>query len=384
MTALQLLSCNPSAFNFGGKKWYLKKRVHSCVSTEDEPPMEEVETFCRVPLWEAIRGKKYKYESAVKLAKFLIERDISWVATEPNVDNSKPQTHNFRVDTSSTSQKEEIIKTEQKDPTGQETKTQAEVAETPLILATKTGILEIVEAILSMYPQAVEHIDDEGRNILHVAIKYRQIHIFDFVVKLEIPMMRLVRKITNNGNSVLHMVGVKADDNADKDFRSPALLLPCEENICSPFDQALQQRRPDSRKALRKNNTKLREDAKDWLKRTAENCSIVAVLIATVAFAAAYTVPGGPNQNTGYPLLRNQSFFVIFHHYRCALPHFCLDLSHHIPLHSYFIFSNGGLQAVSPTKAHGWGNTFDSVSFNDDGVFCSHCDTSDSEQGAMD
>ncbi|KAL8201911.1 hypothetical protein R6Q57_011058 [Mikania cordata] len=29
------------------------------------------------------------------------------------------------------------------------------------------------------------------------------------------------------------------------------------------------------------------------MKNTAENCSIVAVLIATVAFAAAYTVPGG-------------------------------------------------------------------------------------------
>ncbi|PSS10390.1 Ankyrin repeat-containing protein [Actinidia chinensis var. chinensis] len=60
------------------------------------------------------------------------------------------------------------------------------------------------------------------------------------------------------------------------------------------------------------NNTKLRDNAKEWLKRTAENCSIVSVLIATVAFAAAYTVPGGPNQNTGYPILQKKSFFVIF------------------------------------------------------------------------
>ena len=61
-----------------------------------------------------------------------------------------------------------------------------------------------------------------------------------------------------------------------------------------------------------KNNTELRNAARDWLKHTAEGCSIVAVLIATVAFAAAYTIPGGPNQNTGVPLLLNQSFFVVF------------------------------------------------------------------------
>ncbi|XAR53820.1 hypothetical protein NMG60_11022509 [Bertholletia excelsa] len=320
MTALQLLSCNPSAFNFGGKKRYLKKLIHSCVSTEDGPPMEEVETFCRVPLWEAIRGKKYQYESAVKLAQLLIKRDISWEATESAMDKSKPKTHKYGVETSSTSQKEEIIENEQKDPTDQETKTRVEVAETPLFLATKTGILEIVEEILNMYPQAVEHIDDEGRNILHVAIKYRQIHILDFVQKLEIPMMRLIRKINNEGNSVLHMVGIKADDNADKNFRSPALLL--REDLllfervkkisAAHFTKHFNNKGQTAEKLFEQNNMQLREDAKDWLKRTAENCSIVAVLIATVAFAAAYTVPGGPNQDTGYPLLLNQSFFAIF------------------------------------------------------------------------
>jgi hypothetical protein len=38
----------------------------------------------------------------------------------------------------------------------------------------------------------------------------------------------------------------------------------------------------------------------------------VAVLFATVAFAAAYTVPGGPNNETGIPVLLNHPFFVVF------------------------------------------------------------------------
>ncbi|PSS10389.1 Ankyrin repeat-containing protein [Actinidia chinensis var. chinensis] len=71
-------------------------------------------------------------------------------------------------------------------------------------------------------------------------------------------------------------------------------------------------KRQTARELFETNNKKLREESKEWLKRTAENCSIVSVLIATVAFAAAYTVPGGPNQNTGYPILENKSFFVVF------------------------------------------------------------------------
>ena len=50
----------------------------------------------------------------------------------------------------------------------------------------------------------------------------------------------------------------------------------------------------------------------EWIKHTAEGCTIAAVLIGTVAFAAAYTMPGGPNQNTDAPLLLHHPFFMVF------------------------------------------------------------------------
>ena len=65
----------------------------------------------------------------------------------------------------------------------------------------------------------------------------------------------------------------------------------------------------------------LRHDAKAWFKRTAEGCSIVAVLISTVAFAAAYnnTIPGGSEDRisgsknqTDITDLRHQRLFVVF------------------------------------------------------------------------
>ena len=59
-------------------------------------------------------------------------------------------------------------------------------------------------------------------------------------------------------------------------------------------------------------NQELRQKAVEWIKRTSEGCSIIAVLIATVAFAAAYTIPGGSDNKTGYPVLIHKPFFVVF------------------------------------------------------------------------
>ena len=58
-------------------------------------------------------------------------------------------------------------------------------------------------------------------------------------------------------------------------------------------------------------NEELHKQGKEWPMKTAENCTILSVFIATVAFAAAYTVPGGSNGSTGIPVLHSKSFFLI-------------------------------------------------------------------------
>nr|GEZ22924.1 ankyrin repeat-containing protein [Tanacetum cinerariifolium] len=46
-------------------------------------------------------------------------------------------------------------------------------------------------------------------------------------------------------------------------------------------------------------HTNLVKEGEQWMKTTAESCSITAALIITIVFAAAITVPGGNNQDTG-------------------------------------------------------------------------------------
>ncbi|KAF5186652.1 Ankyrin repeat-containing protein [Thalictrum thalictroides] len=194
--------------------------------------------------------------------------------------------------------------------------------ETPLLVATSNGIEEIVEAILKMFPQAIEHVSSTGQNILHVAVLNRQKKIFDIVEKNKIPMTRLSRRIDKKGNTVLHQVGINVGIYRGQ-MPGPALQLQEEllwfkrvKEVLPPhFRMHLNEKGLNAFDFFQNNNKDLLRQAQDWLKRTSQSCSVVAVLIATVAFAAAYTVPGGNQENgqdSGLPILVGETFFLVF------------------------------------------------------------------------
>lgn len=56
----------------------------------------------------------------------------------------------------------------------------------------------------------------------------------------------------------------------------------------------------------------LKAEGEKWLKDTANSCTLAAALIATVVFAAAFTVPGGNQENSGTPFFSNDWAFIIF------------------------------------------------------------------------
>ena len=138
------------------------------------------------PMMARLYGEKRKHESAFKLAKLLIVKDRLWWTRSP--ENSIHQTHDITKDPGNAENAEPL---------------------TSLLMATSTGIVEIVEEILRVYPQAVDHVTpDKCWNILHVAISHRQLEIFHLVKKMDIPMARLVRRIDEDQCTILHHVGI--------------------------------------------------------------------------------------------------------------------------------------------------------------------------------
>lgn len=141
-----------------------------------------------VQIWK----QKKMHESAVELAKLLVETDASWF--EPH----EPEENITILMERKEGEKEETLKSDAKANTERSPE-----PDTPLFIATKTGIVEIVDKILKRYPQAVYHIGKNGQNILHVAIMHRQYKVFN-VVKNKEEAKRLVRDIDNHGCTILH------------------------------------------------------------------------------------------------------------------------------------------------------------------------------------
>ncbi|KAJ9190397.1 hypothetical protein P3X46_001606 [Hevea brasiliensis] len=56
----------------------------------------------------------------------------------------------------------------------------------------------------------------------------------------------------------------------------------------------------------------LLKQGEKWMKGTASSCTVVAALVVTVAFAAAFTVPGGNTSDQGIPIYLNEAAFLIF------------------------------------------------------------------------
>lgn len=56
----------------------------------------------------------------------------------------------------------------------------------------------------------------------------------------------------------------------------------------------------------------MKNKGEEWMKSTATSCTVVAALIVTIMFAAAFTVPGGNDQNTGFPTFLNKKLFMLF------------------------------------------------------------------------
>jgi hypothetical protein len=66
------------------------------------------------------------------------------------------------------------------------------------------------------------------------------------------------------------------------------------------------------RELFTKNHEQLVNEGRQWAKDTASSFIIVGTLIITIMFAAAFTVPGGNNQDKGTPIFIGKNAFSLF------------------------------------------------------------------------
>lgn len=83
--------------------------------------------------------------------------------------------------------------------------------ETPILLAAKNGITEMVMGILKLSPTAILDRDSANKNIVHLAVENRRTKLYEKLAKKISIYEGAFRAVDNRGNSVLHLAATLGD-----------------------------------------------------------------------------------------------------------------------------------------------------------------------------
>ncbi|KAG6619508.1 uncharacterized protein LOC122293343 isoform X3 [Carya illinoinensis] len=185
--------------------------------------------------------------------------------------------------------------------------------------AVKNGIFEFVSETLSKDPRFLEKEDTNLRNILMLAVLYRHSKIFSHIHGLDKNKALTFYKDRNDDN-VLHMAAI-VEDSTRLDRSSGAALQmqrelqwfkEVEEIVSLNIKEGTNKDNLTPRQLFTKNHEDMMEKGEKWMKDTASSCTVVGALIVTIMFTVAFTVPGGYNQNYGFPIFLKKKLFMLF------------------------------------------------------------------------
>ncbi|RYR37691.1 hypothetical protein Ahy_A09g042563 isoform B [Arachis hypogaea] len=115
------------------------------------------------------------------------------------------------------------------------------------------------------------------------------------------------------GNSMLHMAGMLAPPIQLSPIPGALLQMQRELHITTPMiRERLNDDNLTPRALFTEQHTNLVKEGEKWTKETASSCGVVAALVATITFSAAFTVPGGNDQSKGYPIFLHKKLFLLF------------------------------------------------------------------------
>nr|XP_023888999.1 uncharacterized protein LOC112001065 [Quercus suber] len=185
-----------------------------------------------------------------------------------------------------------------------------EKTETTILLAARNGITEIVEYILNKFPLAIDD-KSEGQNIVLLAAKNRQTHVLRLLLEQEFVKRKLIHEVDSDENNALHLA---AQIGKQRPWLIPgaALQMQWEIKWYEHFCYQVNKEGKTPEEIFNETHEDLVKQGGEWLNKTSEACSVVAALIATVAFASSTTIPGNINEENGKPNLESHSTLTIF------------------------------------------------------------------------
>ncbi|KAK1432570.1 hypothetical protein QVD17_09467 [Tagetes erecta] len=196
-----------------------------------------------------------------------------------------------------------------------------------LFVAAEMGNTTFIVELIRLYPDLIWKVNDNNQTIFHIAVRHRHESIYNLLYEIG-SMKDLITPIKdeNDNNNMLHLVGKSAKRKRLQDVSGVALQMQREllwfEEVKDMIPPSYRERKNKDgmtpHELFTKEHKELVSQGEKWMKDTASQCMVVAALIATIVFAAAFTVPGGYNQDNqdkkhvGIPIFHSEATFMVF------------------------------------------------------------------------
>ncbi|XP_076895747.1 uncharacterized protein LOC143548472 [Bidens hawaiensis] len=189
------------------------------------------------------------------------------------------------------------------------------------ITAVKNNSHEVIRQIMKTFPHSIWNVDLFGYRLSQLSIMHRCENVYNVLVH-EVTQDKYLLTLTKDrhNNNLLHLAGQLAPVDKLSVVTGFALQMQRElqwfqevRKLIRPKDQvAINNSQETPIMVFRREHHDLRQKGEEWMKKTADSYTITAALIITIAFAAAITVPGGNNQDTGKAIYETRIDFIIF------------------------------------------------------------------------
>ncbi|KAF8038504.1 hypothetical protein BT93_B1144 [Corymbia citriodora subsp. variegata] len=190
-----------------------------------------------------------------------------------------------------------------------------------LFQATTKGINELVKCCIQFFPELI-WILPYGKRLINHAVAYRQERTLGLFLKVNstnelslftMPTLQESRNMMSAAtqykptiNPLTNVAGAAFKMQRELQWYKAVeeLVIPCARTGKVNYKTYWQ--------IFVENHKELLKNGEKWAKDTSNSCMLISTLIATVLFAAAFTVPGGNDNNTRIPLLLGQNSLLIF------------------------------------------------------------------------
>ncbi|KAH6758236.1 hypothetical protein C2S51_018471 [Perilla frutescens var. frutescens] len=184
--------------------------------------------------------------------------------------------------------------------------------------AAKVGNVDLIRMITRAYPCVIWYTDHKGCSLISIAIECREANVFSFIQRFRaLDLISFLFKEAGDENNLLHLaaeLGPRKNSIPALQMQSELAWYKAVESMI-PVDELIEKKNEDGktpRDLFKEKHEKLLEESKLWMKTTADSCMLIATIILTVVYAAAFTVPGGNSEETGLPILVKSNWLSCF------------------------------------------------------------------------